>query len=88
MNPKMLLARMDARFPESEPKLTEFSSGAFILDLMISGLDYCVEYFPSEQAFGLSKTGNASPFFEGVEESFSSPDALEARIAELLSGNR
>lgn len=76
-----------ARHPTLKPKITPFPSGAVMLDVAINGVSYCAEFLPSFSAYGLSKSEDASPFWEGVEESFSSADALEKRIVELQSGN-
>ena len=74
-----------SRIPAAEPKLTLFQSGAALLDMVILGVHYCAEFLPEFKAYGLSTTANASPFWEGVEESFPTADALEARIHQLLS---
>lgn len=75
-----------ARHPTLNPKITPFPSGAVILDVVINGVSYCAEFLPSFSAYGLSKSEDASPFWEGVEESFSTAETLETRIVELLSG--
>lgn len=59
-----------------------------MLDLVIDGVDYCAEYFSTNRIYGLSRTaGFSSPFFEGIDESFDSVDALVRRIDELLRGS-
>lgn len=80
--------RIVKRFPESNPQATSFPSGAWMLDLTIGGKRYCAEYLPSYRAFGLSRVEGASPFWEGVDESFKSPEELEARIVELMKNEQ
>lgn len=69
------------------PKITIFPSGAAMLDFAIDGVAYCAEFLPSFNAYGLSKTEDSSPFWEGVHESFSTVEALEARICQLQKMN-
>jgi len=59
-----------------------------MLDLVINGVSYCAEFLPSLHAYGLSATQEegGSPFWEGVEESFLTAEALEARITLLQNG--
>jgi len=77
--------RIASRFPECAFGITEFPSGAAMLDLTLGGKDYCAEYVPSLTLFGLSKVEGSSPFWEGFDESFKSSEELEARIAELAA---
>ena len=85
MDALQLFKRLAVRYPEANCRITELPSGAAILDLTAHGVRYCVEFFPSYNAFGLSKVEGSSPFWDGVDESFSLPEELEARVAELLS---
>lgn len=77
-----------SQIPAAAPRITAFPSGAVMLDLVIHGESYCAEYLPSFDAYGLSRTAGSSPFWEGVDEAFSSAEALEARILQLLMPNR
>ena len=77
--------RIAIRFPECNPGITEFPSGAAMLDLTIGGVWYCAEYLPSLNLLGLSKVEGCSPFWEGVDEAFKSPEELEAGIVEMLN---
>lgn len=72
------------RIPTAEPKVTPFPSGAVMLDMLINGVPYCAEFLPKFRAYGLSATASVSPFWEGVEESFATAEALESRIRDLL----
>ena len=85
MDALQLFKRLALRYPEAKCKITELTSGAAMLDLTAHGVLYCVEFFPSYNALGLSSVERSSPFWEGVDESFSSAEALEARVAELLT---
>ena len=76
------------RFPEALPQITEFPSGAAMLDIVIGGVDYCAEYLPSFDSYGLSKASGASPFWEGFEQSFTSADQLEQKIAEMMNARK
>ena len=86
VNPE--LEEIAGRIPAAEPKITLLPSGAALMGILIHGVRYCAEYFPEHNAYGLSQTANASPFWDGVEESFTSADELEERILELLHGSR
>jgi hypothetical protein len=88
MNRIETFKRIAARFPETERKLTEFPSGAIMLDFTIGEVPYCAEYLPSYNAYGLSKTAGATPFWEGVEQSFTSAEQLEAKIVELMNSGK
>ena len=85
MNSAEIFKRIAVRFPEANPKLTEFPSGAAMLDITIGNVRYCAEYLPSHKAYGLSKTEGATPFWEGVEQSFTSAEQLEAKILEMMN---
>ena len=73
-----LIERIRSRLPDADPRPTSFHSGSFIIDLKIKDIQYCIEYFPVERAFGLSKIGG---------ELFSTEASLEARLFELNSDN-
>jgi len=85
MNSAEIFKRIAVRFPETNPKLTELPSGAAMLDITIGNVRYCAEYLPSQRVCGLSKTEGATPFWEGVEQSFASAEQLEAKIIEMIS---
>ena len=85
MNPADDLKAIASRLPDCSPQVTELLSGTAFLDLTLNGVRFCAEYLVEFKAFGLSKTEDASPFTEGVDESFSSSDQLERRIMELLN---
>jgi hypothetical protein len=84
MDAQALFEHIQSRFPETKPKLTNFPSGAFMIDLIIHGDSYCVEYLPSRNLLGLSKSEQISPFFEGIEESFATLEELQDRIAKFV----
>jgi len=84
MNSKNFFGMIESRFPETTPRLTVFPSGAFMIDMTIRGNSYCVEYLPSGNLLGLSKSEQISPFFEGVDESFKTVEQLEAKITEIM----
>jgi hypothetical protein len=84
VNAVEVFKRIAVQFPEANPKLTEFPSGAAMLDITIREVRYCAEYLPSFNAYGLSKTEGATPFWEGVEESFKSAEQLEAKVREMM----
>lgn len=83
MNSQEFAEWMRLRFPSLKWTLTEFDSGAFIADLKLNGICYCIEFFPKEQAFGLSEAKQTSPFYEGVDRHFSALTELEACIHKL-----
>jgi hypothetical protein len=68
---KELSDRLLKEFPESRPRLTEFPSGGFMIDVQIYGVPYVAEY---EATFG----------WEGVEQSFSSIEKLADEIFKRL----
>ena len=84
MDALQLFKRLALRYPEANCRITELPTGAAMLDITAHGVLYCVEFFPSNNAIGLSKVEGSSPFWDGVDESFSSAEDLEARVAELL----
>jgi hypothetical protein len=84
MDSLQLFKRIASRYPETNPKIIELPTGAAMLDFTAHGVRYCVEFFPASDLLGLSRGEGSSPFWEGVDESFSSPEALEARVAILL----
>ncbi|XVJ59397.1 MAG: hypothetical protein HEQ23_08320 [Tepidisphaera sp.] len=84
MDALQLFKRLASRYPETNPKITVLPTGAAMLDLAAHGVRYCVEFFPASDSLGLSRVEGSSPFWEGVDESFSSPEALEAKMANLL----
>lgn len=88
MNVIEIFERIALRFPESDPKITELSTGVAMLDFSVNHVRYCAETFPSHNAFGLSKIEGSSPFYEGVDESFSSVEKLEARIITMMEKGR
>jgi hypothetical protein len=88
MNAIEVFRRIAVRFPETNPKLTEFPSGAVMLDVTIGKVQYCAEYLPSYNAYGLSKTAGGTPFWEGVEQSFTSAEQLEAKILEMMNSTK
>jgi hypothetical protein len=77
---------LTACLPQADPKLTEFPSGAMMLDITIRGVRYCAEYLPSHNKYALSKTDGTSPFWEGVEQVFSSAEELKISVMELYKG--
>ncbi len=84
MNAIEVFKRIAVQFLEAKPKLTEFPSGAAMLDITIREVRYCAEYLPTHNAYDLSKTVGATPFWEGVDESFKSAEELESKILEMM----
>ncbi len=84
MNVVQRFQHIAAQYPESNPKLTELPTGVVMLDFTVRGVRYCAENIPSHNAFGLSQIEGTSPFHEGVDESFSSAEQLEAKIVEMM----
>jgi len=76
------------RIPAAEPKVSSLPSGVAMLDFVICGAGYCAEFLPEHKVYGLSRTANSSPFWDGVDETYATADALESRIRELLGGSR
>jgi hypothetical protein len=76
--------RLAQQFPECNPKVIEFPSGAAMLDVIIRGEGYTAEFIPSRGVFGLTKTANATYGWEGLAESFETIAQLEARLIELV----
>ncbi len=72
------------RLGSCQPQVTAFPSGAATLDLTIHGTRYSAEYFPSFGRYALSKVGDATYGWEGVDESFASASELEVAIERLL----
>ena len=58
-----------------------------MLDLTIGKVQFCAEYLPSYNAYGLSKTAGGTPFWEGVEQSFASAEQFEAKILEMMNSS-
>ncbi|MFC4312411.1 hypothetical protein ACFPN2_25230 [Steroidobacter flavus] len=76
------LAEIDAR---TDPKVTSFPSGAFILDVTIGGGRYAFEYLPSKNGFGVSRIDSATFGWEGFESSFEDFDSAKKYILNLLT---
>jgi hypothetical protein len=72
-----------ARFSRFESKVTEFPSGAAMLDLTINGMQYTAEFLPALNGYGLSRTDHATFAWEGVDEAFATFEELEAAIEAL-----
>jgi hypothetical protein len=87
MTPHETFEAIARRVPAAEPKVSSLPSGVAMLDIVIQGVHYCAEFLPEHKVYGLSRIANSSPFWDGVEESFASADALESRIMELLKGS-
>ncbi len=81
--PEEYLSRLSSRFPESNPKLTPFPSGAFMIDLEIQKEALVIEYLPSFGKFGVSKLSTAVFGWEGVENAFDTADEVEAYLGDL-----
>ena len=85
MNAVEIFKRIAVRFPKANPKLTVLPSGAAMLDITIGDVLYCAEYFPAHNAYGLSMTSGATPFWEGVDQTFASAEELEAKVLEMMN---
>jgi hypothetical protein len=77
--------KLAARFSRFESKITEFPSGAAMLDLTINGIHYTAELLPALNGYGLSRTDHATFGWEGVDEAFATCEELEAAIEALCS---
>lgn len=71
------------KIPSTKPKLTNLASGVVMMDIQINGILYCVEFFPDKKVYGLSKMTDSTPFWEGVEEVYTSATSLEMRLIQL-----
>lgn len=87
ITPSTFLESISIRFPETNPRITRFPSGAFIVDISVRGIEYCIEYIESTKQIGLSKAFQISPFFEGFDESFDNFEELEIRILDLVTND-
>jgi len=84
---ELLRNRIQRRFPSCGPRLVEFPSGAFMIDIDLQGETYVVEYVPRFGTYGLSKMSTATFGWEGYEEDFEVPDALMDRIEILCKSS-
>lgn len=84
MNGQILQARLSSEFPQSSPRLKEFPSGSFMIDLQMRGEAYVVEYVVG-QGYGLSRQKGASFGWEGVEESFETIEDLERAVRKVMA---
>jgi hypothetical protein len=75
--------RLLQEFPESRPRLTEFPTGAFMMDVQINDVPYVAEYVVG-QGYGFSRTREATFGWEGVEKAFQSIDSLANHIVDEL----
>jgi hypothetical protein len=87
MTAKDLIIQIFTEFPESNPKLTDFPSGAFMIDIQINNVSYVAEYVVG-QGYGFSKTREATFGWEGVEKAFQSIDQLADHIFNELRQKR
>ncbi len=88
MNSTEIFNRIAVRFPEAKPKLTEFPSGAAMLDITIGEIRLCAEYLPSHNAYERFKTEVVTPFWYGVEQSFPSREQLESKIIKTINATK
>lgn len=77
--------KLAERFSHYQSKVTEFPSGAAMLDLIIGGVQYTAEFFPTLDAYGLSRTDQATFGWEGVEETFATCEELGRAIDALCT---
>jgi len=83
MTAQDLYSRLLKDFPESRPRLTEFPTGAFMIDVQIKGVSYVAEYLVG-QGYGFSRTQEATFGWEGVERAFPTIEALADHILNEL----
>jgi hypothetical protein len=83
MNGQPLQARLSFECPHSNPRLTEFPSGSFMIDLDVHGEVYVIEYVVG-QGCGLSRPSTATLGFEGAEGQFETVEDLVGRIRRLM----
>jgi hypothetical protein len=83
LTPEEHLSRVLARFPRSNPKLTGFSSGEFMIDLEIRGEALVIEYLPSFEKYGVSRVSTAVFGWEGVENTFDTFEEVESYLTEI-----
>src|SRR5690349_6517498 len=83
-SPEQFCSRIRAAFPLSRPTVTNFPSGAFMIDVQIGDEVHVVEYLPSLAGFGVSRRSTAVFGWEGVEHAFESMADVEAFVVALL----
>ena len=83
MNGQLLHARLSSEFPQSSPRLNEFPSGSFMIDLDVRGEPYVIEYVVGE-GYGLSKQKRATFGWEEVDESFETGEDLERKLRKQM----
>jgi hypothetical protein len=76
------LLELDAR---TDPKITSFPSGAFMLDVNIQGRRYVFEYIHSMRGFGVSSAESATFGWEGVEVPFDDFDSAKNYLLDLIT---
>jgi hypothetical protein len=80
----ILVSRLSSEFPGSNPRLKEFPSGSFMIDLVVSGENYVIEYVVGK-GYGLSKQSGAVFGWEGVDEEFETLSELELGVRKLMT---
>ena len=69
MSPEAFIEKIEAGFPLLRPKTVRFPSEAFMIDVVIEGVIYVIEYLPSI-GIGLSRQDTAVFGWEGFEKTF------------------
>jgi hypothetical protein len=79
--------RLTTELPQTLPRLTDFPSGSFMIDLNLDQEIYVIEHVVG-QGFGLSAQKTATFGWEGVAQTFATVEALEAAVKSLVSKRR
>ncbi len=81
------IATLKLDFPASKPELTNFPSGAFMLDITVGPEIFVFEYLPSVGGYGVSRVSTATFGWEGFENVFEDFESAKAFILDLLKGS-
>lgn len=75
-------------FPKTNPKLVEFPSGAWTIDVDFSGERYAIEYSTRLRVVGVSRTASAVFGWEGFEQAVETAEQLEQYLVGLAGSSR
>jgi len=87
MSHNELYLRLIKSFPECSPKLTEFPSGSFMIDIKLGGEDFVIEH-DREKGYGFSKVSNATYGCEGADKWFATIEEIERYTVDQLKIGR
>lgn len=75
---------LSGRAPSSVPQLTEFPSGAWIIDIDVRSVQYAIEFSKRLGVVGVSKVADAVYGFEGFDQSFGTAEDLKKHLDTLF----